>query len=188
MLRINKRNIKNFLEIKKLIYKKDNIIYLSEMIMGDAKMGGTISIFDVANYFLSKESMTHKKLQKLCYYAYAWYLTLYKEKLYNEKFEAWIHGPVNKDLYDFYKIYGWQLIPKRDVTINMDKKVKEFLDIIMMNFGNYSADALELMTHHELPWINARKGLSPSEPGFEEIKDEDIVKYYSSLLEGAQIE
>ena len=27
---------------------------------------GKYSIFDVANWFLSKESMTHKKLQKLC--------------------------------------------------------------------------------------------------------------------------
>ena len=28
-----------------------------------------LNIFDVANWFLSKEEMTHKKLQKLCYYA-----------------------------------------------------------------------------------------------------------------------
>ena len=31
---------------------------------------------DIANWFLSKESMSPKKIQKLVYYAYSWYLTL----------------------------------------------------------------------------------------------------------------
>ena len=30
------------------------------------------NIMDVARLFLSQESMSHKKLQKLCYYAQAW--------------------------------------------------------------------------------------------------------------------
>lgn len=30
-----------------------------------------MNIFDIANAFLSIEPQTHKKLQKLCYYAYA---------------------------------------------------------------------------------------------------------------------
>ena len=29
-------------------------------------------ITDVANWFLLKEDMSHKKIQKLCYYAEAW--------------------------------------------------------------------------------------------------------------------
>ena len=35
------------------------------------------TIFDVADWFLSKEAMTPKKLQKLCYYYKAWGLALY---------------------------------------------------------------------------------------------------------------
>lgn len=31
------------------------------------------TVFDVAEWFLSKESMTNKNLQKLCYCAQAWY-------------------------------------------------------------------------------------------------------------------
>ncbi len=34
------------------------------------------NIFDVADWFLSKEAMPHKKLQKLCYYYKAWGLAL----------------------------------------------------------------------------------------------------------------
>lgn len=34
------------------------------------------SVFDVANWFLAHETMMHKKLQKLCYYAQAWFYAL----------------------------------------------------------------------------------------------------------------
>nr|DAX92906.1 MAG TPA: hypothetical protein [Caudoviricetes sp.] len=30
------------------------------------------SVFDIANWFLTKEAMTPKKLQKLVYYYFAW--------------------------------------------------------------------------------------------------------------------
>ena len=36
------------------------------------------SVLDVANWVLTHEAMTHKKLQKLCYYAQAWYYALKK--------------------------------------------------------------------------------------------------------------
>ena len=34
-----------------------------------------MTVSNVAKWFLSKESMTPKKLQKIVYYAYAWFLT-----------------------------------------------------------------------------------------------------------------
>ena len=37
-------------------------------------------VMDVANWFLSQSSMTHKKLQKLCYYAQAWHCALHNGK------------------------------------------------------------------------------------------------------------
>lgn len=48
----------------------------------------TYSILDIANWFLSKEPMTHKKLQKLCYYAQAWGLALYNIRIMDTKFKA----------------------------------------------------------------------------------------------------
>lgn len=53
-----------------------------------------ISIFDIADTFLSIEPMTHKKLQKLCYYAQAWHCALENEPICSASFQAWIHGPV----------------------------------------------------------------------------------------------
>lgn len=40
----------------------------------------------VAQYFLSKESMSLKKLQKLVYYAYGWTLALLNESLENMEY------------------------------------------------------------------------------------------------------
>ena len=64
------------------------------------------TVFDVADWFLGKDSMSPKKLQKIVYYAYAWVLTLMNEsendldiKLFDSRIEAWVHGPVIPELY-----------------------------------------------------------------------------------------
>lgn len=72
------------------------------------------SIFDMAEAFLSIESMTHMKLQKLCYYAKAWYLAIYGENIITEPFEAWVSGAVQPLLYHKYKIYGLGYIFKNN--------------------------------------------------------------------------
>lgn len=146
------------------------------------------SIDIVSNYFLSKESMSQKKLQKICYYAYSWYLTLYDELLFdNGKFEAWVHGPVNPGLYSKYKTYGWRDIPSRREP-QLDMGIKEFLDIIYNTFGDYTGDELESMTHSESPWIKARQGLEPEVPSNNIIDDVTIKSFYSSLMENGQVE
>ena len=79
-------------------------------------------IFDLADAFLSINAMTHKKLQKLCFYAKAWYLALYDHNLISEKFEAWVHGAVQPELYQKYKAYGFDYIPMiTDTYIIPDK-------------------------------------------------------------------
>ena len=61
---------------------------------------GKYSVYEIANWFLNKGSMTQKKLQKLCYYAQAWCYALKGERLIKSDFQAWIHGPVSPALYD----------------------------------------------------------------------------------------
>ncbi|HHU17812.1 MAG TPA: DUF4065 domain-containing protein [Clostridiales bacterium] len=87
-----------------------------------------ISVLDVAKTFLSFQSMTHKKLQKICYYAQAWHLALEGGPLFHERFEAWIHGPVCPELYDYYKIYGWTNIPmEKEIPKNIIKEIYNFV-------------------------------------------------------------
>ena len=71
---------------------------------------GKYSVFDIANWFLSKGEMTHKKLQKLCYYAQAWCYALKDYRLENTDFQAWVHGPVSPALWERFKSFGYDPI------------------------------------------------------------------------------
>ena len=51
----------------------------------------------------SEQPPTLLKVHKLLYYVQAWHLALTSTPLLNEKFQAWVHGPVSPALYDRYK-------------------------------------------------------------------------------------
>ena len=62
------------------------------------------SILDIANWFLNKQEMDHKKLQKMCYYAMAWGHALLDQPIaIDGEFQAWVHGPISPVLYEKYK-------------------------------------------------------------------------------------
>ena len=140
-------------------------------------------VFDLANAFLSIESMTHKKLQKLCYYAKAWYLAIYDENIISESFEAWVHGAVQPLLYQRYRSYGFQYIPQ--VILSNDSIPEEFISFanqIFESYGHLSGDDLEKLNHQETPWKNARQGLKPWQSSNNIISEDDMKDYYRSLM------
>lgn len=141
-------------------------------------------IFDLANAFLSIEAMTHKKLQKLCYYAKAWYLAINDENLIEEPFEAWVHGAVQPALYQKYRAYGFQLIPMfKENLLLLPEEFLSFSREIFESYGEFSGDELEKINHQEAPWLNARRGLKPWQSGIEVISEQDMKMYYRSLVD-----
>ncbi|MDE5588224.1 MAG: DUF4065 domain-containing protein [Acetatifactor sp.] len=142
------------------------------------------SIYTVAKYFLFKEAMTHKKLQKLCYFAQAWYLANYGKALVPNRFEAWVHGPVCPDLYSKYRSWGWETIPNElEPPKFKNEDVPDFLDEVFMVYGDYDADTLENITHKEEPWTNARKNCSPSMYCRNPISKKDMKVYYGERID-----
>lgn len=149
-----------------------------------------LTIFDIANFFRSKSAMTHKKLQKLVYYAYAWYIALNNEKADSIKnricervvFEAWVHGPVCRMLYNVYSDNYGQ-VDKYNGELNglISGEIEKFLESIYKIFGKFTGDELEYMTHNEMPWQNARNTTAPSEASNEPILEKDMFIYYNSL-------
>jgi len=137
------------------------------------------NIRDVAETVLSFESVTHKKLQKLCYYICAWHYTVFNIEICDAEFEAWVHGPVSPELYYQYKKYGWGLINQTKDSALPYRKV-EFIKNILNIYGGLDADQLEDMTHDESPWKNARKGLSKWAHSDNKISNEDIYNYYTN--------
>lgn len=135
-----------------------------------------LSIESLTNVILSmRDDVSNKKLQKLAYYVYAWYMTLYMEKIANMEFEAWEHGPVCRKLYNKYRCYGWKIIPPyKGFVLADDEKIK-FIQSVLNVYGCYSADELEKMTHDELPWIEARNTCMTNAV----ISDTTMKMYYS---------
>lgn len=154
------------------------------------------NVKEIAKYFIylsNKEArpVTNKKLQKLLYYAQAWYLVQKGEKLYEDDIEAWVHGPTIPHMYRQYKKYGYQPITGENIELDSIKitgDVRDFLDNIWKLYGNYDADYLELLTHQEDPWILAREGVS-SGIASKRVIDTNLMKdFYSKLLERVQNE
>ena len=127
---------------------------------------------------LSFGSMSNKKLQKICYYVYSWYLAIYGKKIADIQFEAWVHGPVSKEIYNLYKKYGWNDIPYYEGFLAVDEEIIDFAEGIWGFYGKYSADELEEISHNELPWTKARIGYSKYESSDRVLKDSDIYNYY----------
>ena len=56
------------------------------------------SLTQIAEYFLSKESMNHYKLQQLCYFYFGWTLALGIKSIKNPLFITTAHGAMNPSL------------------------------------------------------------------------------------------
>lgn len=142
-----------------------------------------LSIYDVAKAFLFMEPMTPKRLQKLCYYAQAWYLVFHDRRLFNNEFQAWVHGPVCPELYHEYKEYGFNEIPsQKKLPKSIDGDTYKFLCEVYNSYGEFTGDQLEELTHNEEPWIRARGDLKGWMLSKEPLDDRVIRAYYKKLL------
>ena len=143
------------------------------------------NIQHVAEWFLSKSPMTHKKLQKLCYYAVAWGWALMDHAIVDDSdFQAWIHGPVSKVLYDKYKHFKWNLIPLIDESPKFAEDIQELLESVWVTYGAKDGNELEALSHAEKPWRQARAGALDDEPGYNTISSESMRDYYWSIYNG----
>ena len=137
------------------------------------------NIRDIAHWFLSKESMTHKKLQKLCYYAQAWYCALYDgTPLFSDEIQAWVHGPVVASLYPQYKEYRWSKIPQEKNSPQFCEETLDVLDAVWDAYGHLNGDQLETLTHSEDPWKNVRGSLEPWKDCTDPISCAAMREYY----------
>lgn len=156
----------------------DQIVHVTDT----AKESYDDTVFSLAKAFLNIDSMTHKKLQKLCYYAKAWYLALYDTNLIGEAFEAWVHGAVQPALYHKYKAYGFSEIPKSIDTSGVPEEYLSFAREVYESYGILSGDELERLNHQEEPWIKARGSARPWERCNNTISETDMKNYYRKMM------
>lgn len=157
----------------------------------------TLSPYIIAKSNLAGDGITNKKLQKLLYYVKAWGLVYFEDGVLNDEFEAWAHGPVCPIVYHAYKQYGFGLIEtdmaektamtfvtnfrKRQIASGLSEKM-DLVDAVFDKYGQITSLQLELLTHQEDPWIEARKGLSPVENGNRVISEESMRTFYGKAV------
>jgi uncharacterized phage-associated protein len=127
------------------------------------------------------EILTNLKLQKLLYYSQAWHLVRNNQALFEEDFQAWVHGPVLPSQYQRFKRYEWRPIDEEIVMPNLPSNLKDYMKEIVDVFGCETATNLELMTHNERPWKEARRGLTPDQHSTAVISKTLMKEFYQSL-------
>lgn len=131
--------------------------------------------------------MTHKKVQKLCYYAQAWYCALYDgSPLFGDEIQAWVHGPVIPALYPLYADYKWMQIPQAKVCPALPEDAVAVLEAVYNTYGELSGDELERLTHAEEPWNAARGDCKPWTPCNTPISHASMRRFYRDLYDQSQ--
>lgn len=144
----------------------------------------------IAHYFIyksnpySNENITNLKLQKLLYYAQGHYLVENSgNPLFKNEIEAWVHGPVVRDVYSQYSHYNFNVI-ENDVNLEMiadiEDETKELLDQVWDKYKKYNGKQLELMTHQESPWKDIRGDLPPFVYTDDPIPLREIQNYFTN--------
>jgi len=148
---------------------------------------------DLANYILATTgTMNHLKLQKLIYYVEAYHLAYFEESLIDDDFEAWLHGPVSRKIWDYYKdraniydhlsVVGDPETVKKVFLRTITEDQEELINEVLAEYGKESAYGLECMTHEEPPWQKAREGYSPDSKCEEIIQKSLMKKYYKQNI------
>jgi uncharacterized phage-associated protein len=171
----------------------------SGLMHGDGMAGfAKIDSLDLAKYVLCKvRNVKHLKLQKLLYYIEAWHVAVFDKSIIDDRFEAWLHGPVSRKVWDEYKPESklYDVIPvEQNKCAHAIKKVEDTLDedqLALINdvfteYGSKSAYHLEVLTHSEQPWIAARKGVTDGAASRAEISRSSMKKYYGAMLTRGQ--
>ncbi len=138
----------------------------------------TVADFFIREFFDSQRPITHLKLQKLLYYAQGIGFGRKNVKLIREPFLAWEHGPVIREVYNHYKAYRDEPLPRNESLdlslIHADEVVKTLLDETISLYGVYDAWYLREKTHNEAPWVDAKRDAV--------ITDEAMIRFFKKIL------
>ena len=152
----------------------------------DASSAPGTKINIAIRYLLSQcEDITPLALQKALYYIQGFHYAFYHTFLFAEDCEAWVHGPVYRDIYFRYRDYRFDPIsPNKDFDFSQIMPAEKIIfDSVIHHLCCYSGKMLECFTHREAPWLNARGRLPLSAPSERVITQSSIGEYFCSVKE-----
>lgn len=145
----------------------------------------------IASKFIQAgESISVLKLHKLVYYVEAWHLVFTDKMIFDDNFEAWVHGPVCREVFKKFR-YGknkftYSDVGAEDIDVTKFEGIPESINLhiesVLESYGKFSGVQLESLTHQESPWIDARGGLPASTPSEAVITKESMKNFYSQYV------
>lgn len=135
------------------------------------------------------DAVTNLRMQKLLYFVYVWHLVKLGSPCFEEKFQAWPNGPVLASVYRELKQFGTQPIDSdfselekeedlKKLEKEIGKKTKDLVDGVYEEYAMFTPFELVVLSHEEVAWKNARKGLDVSESSNKKLSDEDILSQH----------
>lgn len=124
----------------------------------EAKTAANYLVYIMGETF---DDLTNMKINKLLYFAQGHHLKNYGVPMFQDKIEAWEHGPVVPDVYAAYKEYGDRPIKACDEAAagNVVPEAEKTLYDVARTYGRYTAAALRNMTHVVgSPWDQVYQG------------------------------
>jgi uncharacterized phage-associated protein len=143
----------------------------------------------VAKYIIkefqdSGEPITNLKVQKLLYYVQGWHLGLYGVPAFEEDLEAWVHGPVEYGVFQEYQEFsGGSPITKIPTKPKFKTNLEKHIHEVLQEYSGENALALEVRTHKEWPWMEARKDLKPNEWSRNKISKQTMQDFFKEYYE-----
>ena len=137
-------------------------------------------IIDVARYIfreyekLSSTPIDEMKLHKLLYFAQRESFAITGAPMFAENFEGWKYGPVSRVVRNCYMQGG--LYDGEGENGDISSENAYIAKNVLLQYGVYESWKLSELSHKELSWRNARKGLSPEENGVRILSMDDIRK------------
>ena len=126
---------------------------------------------EVAEAFISLcneygDYISNQKVNRLLYFAQGWHIAFYGEPMFDDRIEAWIHGPTVPAVFERFRRFMPKplvLDPPRAFD-DFPADLKAHVEDVWKAYGSVSAYELEHISKSETPWRNARNGLAADEP------------------------
>ncbi|MGY3327465.1 putative phage-associated protein [Mesorhizobium sp. USDA 4775] len=182
--------------------KKEEVVSCTESQWGNGGQQSKSRLMEytpqhIANYFLDRakkegRTISPMKLIKLVYIAYGWVLALTGKRLFQEKIQAWKHGPVIPSLYHEFKHFRSDPINEKAMRFDLDtfdavepridpedKESNFILDKVWSVYKHFSGSTLRAKTHEaDTPWSRV---YNPEEMDTQ-IRDKDIAEHYQNRI------
>lgn len=144
-------------------------------------------IYLISKHIIARmEDITPLALQKILYYIQGFSTYFFDRPIFNDNAEAWVHGPVYREIYDRFSYYRYNPISKNEFEsyneiASLNAKEIKLIDSVINNFGVYSGKTLEKMTHTTIPWEEGRKELSEEEYSSNIIDIDTMKDYFTNI-------